>query len=80
MDYREMMQRVARIEGRRTPILPVPGHLGIGQSSARAHLRRHGHPVRFQRRHSGTVLAPLVTHLVWSTLMVSLLPRMSIVE
>lgn len=33
-----------------------------------------------QRRHSGTVLAPLVTHLVWSTLMVSVLPRMSIVE
>jgi hypothetical protein len=26
------------------------------------------------------VLAPLVTHLVWSTLMVSFLPRMSIVE
>lgn len=33
-----------------------------------------------QRRRSGTVLAPLVTHLVWSTLMVSFLPSMSIVE
>jgi membrane protease YdiL (CAAX protease family) len=28
-----------------------------------------------QRKHSGTVIAPLITHLVWSTLMVSFLPR-----
>jgi hypothetical protein len=39
--------------------------------------RRDGNPVRYQRRATQGLPAPLPTHLTWSTMMVTLLPRTS---